>query len=76
MGFSWKKAKEVAVEIKTERAMTQAKSGTNPEFKTRHPDWVRDAQKGDYTLLKKQVKEAVEKVQQKAIQRRAKRAGK
>ncbi len=53
-----------------------AKSATNPTFKLEHPDWVRDAQKNDYTLLKKQVKEKVIKGQDLAQARRDKRSGK
>ncbi len=53
-----------------------ANSATNPTFKLEHPDWIRDAQKKDYTLLKKVVKEQVEKAQALAQLRRDKRSGK
>jgi len=76
MAFSWKQAKINAVETKIRRAMTMAKSATNPTFKLEHPDWVRDAQKNEYTLLKKQVKEKVIKAQDQAQLRRDKRSGK
>ncbi len=75
-GFSWKQAKIEAVDLKIERAITMANSATNSDFKILHPDWVRDAQKKDYTLLKKQVREKIEKYQNKAQQRRDKRSGK
>ncbi len=75
MSFSHKQAKIDAVAIKIRRAMTMAKSATNPTFKLEHPDWVRDAQKDDYTLLKKQVKELIEKKQKHAMDRRVKRGG-
>ncbi len=72
-GFSWKQDKIDTVNMKIRRAMTMAKSATNPTFKLEHPDWVRDASKGDYTLLKKQVKEKVELRQHQAMDRRRKR---
>ncbi len=75
-GFSWVEAKKYAVAVKIRRAMTMAKNANNPTFKLEHPDWVRDAQKNDFTLLKKQVKEKTEKYQQLAQARRDKRSGK
>ncbi len=75
-GFSWKQAKIEAIDLKIQRAITMANAGSNPEFKLKHPDWVRDAQKKDYTLLKTQVKDKVLKYQNQAIQRRDKRSGK
>ncbi len=75
-GFSWKQAKIDAINIKIERAITMAKSATNPTFKLQHPDWVRDAQKDDFTLLKKVVREQTEKRQKAAMDRRVKRGGK
>ncbi len=76
MSFSWKQAKQDAIAIKIRRAITQAKSGTNPSFKLQHPDWVRDAVKDDYTLLKKQVRDQMEKRQKSVMDRRVKRGGK
>ncbi len=76
MVFSWNQAKINAVNCKIRRAMTMAKSATNPTFKLEHPDWVRDAVKNDYTLLKKVVKEKVIKAQDQAQARRDKRSGK
>ncbi len=75
-GFSWKEAKADTVDLKIQRAITMANNGQNPDFKALHPDWVRDAQKKDYTLLKTQVKEKCLKYQNKAQQRRDKRSGK
>ncbi len=76
MAFSWKQDKINTINKKIERAITQAKAGSNPDFKLQHPDWVRDAQNKDFTNLKKVVKEQTEKYQLKAQQRRDKRAGK
>ncbi len=75
-GFSWKQEKLNTIDLKIQRAITMANSATNPDFKALHPDWVRDAQKKDYTLLKTQVKEKCLKYQVKAQQRRDKRSGK
>ncbi len=72
-GFSWKQSKIDTVNTKIRRAMTMAKSATNPTFKLEHPDWVRDAAKGDYTLLKKVVKEQTELRQHQSMDRRIKR---
>jgi len=75
-GFSWKAENEFAIRLKIERAITMANSATNPDFKLQHPDWVRDAQKKDYTLLKKMVTEKELKYQARAKARRDKRSGK
>ncbi len=73
MSFSWKQDKKDAIEMKIRNAIAMADSATNPTFKLEHPDWVRDAQKKDYTLLKKQVKDLTEKNQKRAMDRRIKR---
>jgi len=74
-GFSWKQAKLDAIAIKIRRAKTMAINASNPDFKIKHPDWVRDAQKKDFTMLEKVVKEQMEKKQKKAMDRRVKRGG-
>ncbi len=76
MSFSWKQAKIDAIETKIRRAITMANNGNNPTFKLQHPDWVRDAQTKNYTQLKKQVKEQMEKRQNAVMDRRVKRGGK
>jgi len=76
MGFSWEQAKIDAVALKIRRAKTMAVVGSNPDFKLKHPDWVRDAQKKDFTLLNKKVKEEAEKFQQQYAKRRLKLVGK
>ncbi len=76
MTFSWKQAKLDAIAIKIRRARTMAINASNPEFKLQHPDWIRDAQSKNFTLLDKKVKEATEKYQALAQARRDKRAGK
>ncbi len=73
MGFSWEQMKKQAVEIKIRRAITMAsKKNVNPDFAIEHPDWVREAQKQNYTDLKAKVKQAVEKEQERAQARRDK----
>ncbi len=74
-GFSWKQEKLNAIDIKIQRAITMAKSGTNTDFRIQHPDWVRDAQKDDFTKLKIDVKARIEKYQDDTIRRRLKIAG-
>ncbi len=76
MSFSWKQMKKDAIEHKLKRAIIMAKSGSNPDFKIAHPDWVRDAQKNDFVNLKKVITEKVQKQQDYAIAKRDKRAGK
>ncbi len=77
MGFSWEKMKKEAVDIKIRRAITMAsKKNVNPDFAIAHPDWVREAQKQNYTDLKVKIKQSVEKEQQRAMARRNKYVGK
>ncbi len=76
MGFSWEQAKINAVAVKIRRAKTMALSGENPDFKLKHPDWVRDAQTKNFTILNKKVKEEAEKYQQTYARRRLKLVGK
>lgn len=65
--FSWKQAKEDAIKKHIERAHSQAKANNNPDFITKHPDWVRDAQlkSPQYTLMDKQIREEKTKMQEK-----------
>ncbi len=51
-----------AIAIKIRRAKTQAKQG-HSDMKLKHPDWCRDATKGDYTMLIKKVTEDCQKLQ-------------
>ncbi len=62
--FNREQSKKDAIVIKQRRARTQAKLGM-PEFKAKHPSWVRDAQleNPNYTLINKEVKEKCEKKQ-------------
>ncbi len=66
-GFNWKDMKEQAIKIKIRRAITMAsKKEVNPDFAIQHPDWVREAQKQNYTDLKAKVRQQVEKAQERA----------
>ncbi len=71
--FSRAESKKQAILIKQRRARTQAKGGL-PDFKAKHPGWVRDAQAQNpsYTLLNKEVKEKCEKKQAQNEQFRSK----
>ncbi len=63
MTFSWIQAKKDAIAIKQRRSRTQAKAG-HTDMKLKHPDWCRDANQGQYTILNKSIKEETEKKQQ------------
>ncbi len=76
MAFSWEKLKERAIEKKISRAITMAKVGTNNDFRILHPDWIREAQNKQFSNLKKQVRDAVEKQQAVYMARRVKLGGK
>ncbi len=72
MGFSREQSKINAIATKLRIAKTMAIVGSNPDFKLKHPDWVRDAQKKDFTLLNKRVKEDAIKFQDAYTRRRNK----
>ncbi len=74
--YSAPEQRKRAIETKIRRAITMAKVGTNPDFKLAHPDWVREAQTKNFTALKKQVLELIEKKQATAMKRRMKTIGK
>lgn len=58
-GFSWKKHTEALLQKGMYRNERLAK--INPDFQLKHPDICNDLSKGDKTLLKKFVKEKIEK---------------
>ena len=62
MTFSRAQSKIDALNIKLRRARLQAKAGT-PDMKLKHNDWVIDAQKNNYVVLDKKIKEEVLKKQ-------------
>ncbi len=62
MAFSREATKQEAILIKIEYRKTQARA-QHPDMKTKHPDWCRDASKGNYTMLVKLTTEEVEKKQ-------------
>jgi len=74
--FSWDLAKREAIKSKIERNITLAKAGLNDDFKLAHPDWVRDAQKKNFTVLITKVREDVKKQQDLALKRQLKLVGK
>ncbi len=76
MGFSWEVAKKNAIDTKIRRAKTLAIVGSNPDFKLQHPDWVRDAQSKNFTMLIKKVREETEKKQLIHTNRELKKHGK
>ncbi len=42
----------------------------NPTFRKDHPDWARDAEKKNFVIMDKAIKERVIKRQEEALQRR------
>lgn len=76
MGYSAEEFRKTAIDKIIQRNITMAKVGSNPDFKTAHPDWVRDAAKKQFTDLTVKVKNQVVKEQTQALNRRAKLGGK
>ncbi len=72
--FSWKEMMVIAQDIKVRRAHSMILS--NPQFRKEHPDWARDAEKKNYVVMDKQVRERVKKRQEEAFVRRVKFFGK
>ncbi len=76
-GFSWKKMQEKAVQIKIRRAKTMVTGNNpNPDIAIQHPEWIRAAQKKDYTELTKQVTDKIKRAHERALGRRKRLAGK
>ncbi len=81
MPFSWEQAKLRAIDVKLRRAKLLAGGGSkaspaNPDFKIKHPDWVRDVNTANISVMNKKVKDEVIKMQETAIVRRLKTIGK
>ncbi len=66
--FSWKEMAIIAQDIKVRRAHSMILS--NPQFRKEHPDWARDAEKKNYVVMDKQIREKVKKRQELALERR------
>ncbi len=66
--FSWKEMAIIAQDIKVRRARTMILN--NPQFRKEHPDWARDAEKKQFTIMDKTIKERTIKKQEEALQRR------
>ncbi len=63
-----------AQDIKVRRAHSMILN--NPQFRKEHPDWARDAEKKNYVIMDKIVRENTKKKQELAMQRRIHFAGK
>ncbi len=72
--FSWKEQMVLAQDIKVRRAHSMII--TNPTFRKEHPDWARDAEKKQYTIMDKTIREQTKKRQEEAFARRVKFFGK
>ncbi len=66
--FSWVEMAKIAQEVKVARARTMILN--NPQFRKEHPDWARDAEKKNYVIMDKQIREKVKKRQEVALERR------
>ncbi len=60
--FNRQETKEKAIQVKIRRAIIQSKCG-HPDIKLKHPDWIRDAVKQNYTMIKKTITENTAKKQ-------------
>ncbi len=60
----------IAQDIKVARARQMILN--NPQFRKEHPDWARDAEKKNYVIMDKAVKERTIKKQLDSIERRKK----
>ncbi len=69
--FSRQESKRDAILIKQYRAKIKARQG-HPEMKLKHPDWCRDAVKGDYTVMNRKIKEDCIKAQERTEKFRSK----
>ena len=60
---------------KIKRNKQMAKLAQNPDFKSKHPDWCRDAQNSNYKLLEKSITEDIDKRWNKEMERRQRQRG-
>ncbi len=58
----------IAQKIKVERARQMILN--NPTFRSKHPDWARDAEKKNFVIMDKTIKEQTAKRQAEALDRR------
>ncbi len=66
--FSHKHMAIIAQDIKVRRAHSMILN--NPQFRKEHPDWARDAEKKNFVIMDKIVRENTKKRQDQALQRR------
>ncbi len=66
--FSWSMYALKAQDIKVRRAHSMILR--NPQFRKEHPDWARDAEKKQFTIMDKVIREQTKKRQELAIERR------
>ncbi len=70
-GFSWQTELLIIQKKIIQQNKQLAKSGNN-DMKKDHPDWVRDAQKGNYIQLEAETKKTIKQHQELAKSRRLK----
>ncbi len=72
--FSWEQMRIIAQDIKVRRGRSMILN--NPQFRKEHPDWARDAEKKNFVIMDKQIRERTKKRQDEALQRRLHFGGK
>lgn len=72
MLFSRAKMNKRAIDIKIRRAKVLSKGNISSDFDVKHVDWVRDAQKKNFTLLVTDITKKTKAKQLLAITRREK----
>jgi len=75
MGFSWKQLQIEAILAEIRRNKTMSINASNPDFKLRHPDWIRDAQNKNFTQLVKDTTKVMQAKQHLALDRKLKTHG-
>jgi L-fucose isomerase-like protein len=82
MTFSRKSYNEHVIETQIRQARKITKANLKPgheknkDWETKHPDWQRDAQQGNYKMLEKKIRENSQKVQDSFINQQEKRNAK
>lgn len=66
----WDEAKQLAIDTKIRRAKHLSKGQINSSWDKSHPDWVRDAQNNNYTVMINQITKQIKDEQALAMQRR------
>jgi len=66
--FSWKEMAIKAQDIKVRRSHSMILN--NPQYRKEHPDWARDAEKKNFVVMDKIIRERTKRRQEEALARR------